>query len=80
MRFLDHPPSSPCLNPIEHVRNLLKRKLAALNPRPTSQEALFEEAVRIWNEIPQELIDRLIVSMPERIEAAHKAEGGYIPY
>lgn len=80
MRFLAHPPSSPCLNPIEHVWNCLKRKLAALQPRPTSQTALFEEAVKIWEEIPQELIDRLIMSMPDRIDAVVEAEGGYIPY
>lgn len=80
MRFLEHPPSSPCLNPIEHVWMLLKRRLASLRPRPTTQDALFEAAVAIWAEIDQEVIDRLIMSMPDRIKAVVDAEGGYIPY
>lgn len=80
MRFLAHPPSSPCLNPIEHVWNLLKRRLAAVNPRPTTQEGLFAAAEEIWASIPQEKIDRLINSMPDRIEACISANGGYIDY
>lgn len=80
MRFLDHPACSPCLNPIEPVWNLLKRKLAALRPRPTTQEGLFREAERIWKEIPQAKIDSLILSMPKRIQDVIDAKGGYIDY
>lgn len=80
MRFMDHPPSSPCLNPIEHVWMLLKRRLAALCPRPTTQEALFDAAVALWDEMDQGMIDRLIMSMPDRIQAVVEAEGGYINY
>lgn len=80
MRYLEHPPSSPCLNPIEHLWNLLKRRLARLQPRPTSSDALFDAAVQIWNEYPQETIDRLIMSMPDRLQAVISAEGGYIDY
>lgn len=80
MSFLPHPPSSPCLNPIENVWNILKRRLAALRPRPTSQDAIFEAAQRIWDEIPQADIDRLIMGMPRRLEAVIAAEGGYIKY
>lgn len=80
MHFLTHPACSPCLNPIEHIWNLLKRRLAALRPRPTTQDALFEAAMALWDDMDQGMIDRLIMSMPARIEATIKAEGGYIPY
>lgn len=80
MRFLGHPPCSPCLNPIEHVWNILKRRLAQLVPRPTTQEALFAAAQEIWASIEQRKIDRLIDSMNGRIEACISADGGYINY
>lgn len=80
LRFLPHPPSSPCLNPIEHIWTVLKRRLASLVPRPTTKEALFAAAEQMWQEIPQEMIDRLIMSMPTRLEAVLAAQGGYIPY
>lgn len=80
MRFLDHPASSPCLNPIENVWTILKRKLAALRPRPTSHDALFEAAQKIWMEIPQATLDRLVMSMPDRLQKVVDAKGGYIDY
>ncbi|GFW55916.1 transposable element Tcb2 transposase [Trichonephila clavipes] len=54
---------SPDLNPIEHVWDILGRRIAA-RPRPPAtvrelEIALLEE----WNSIPQSLIDNLIASM-----------------
>lgn len=80
MRFLPHPPCSPCLNPIEHVWNYLKRKLDEYRPAPSNSEEMFEVASKLWDDIPQSYIDRLIDSMVDRIEAVIKVDGGYIPY
>lgn len=80
LRFLPHPPSSSCLNPIGHLWNLLKRRLAALRPRPLTPDALHVAAIVIWDEFDQEMIDRLIMSMPTKIAAVIESEGSWSPY
>ncbi|GFU91449.1 transposable element Tcb2 transposase [Trichonephila clavipes] len=61
---MDWPAYSPNLNPIEHVWDLLGRRIAARQPPPTClpelRRALFDE----WCNIPQDQIDNLILSMP----------------
>ena len=43
--------------------------------------AKVAEALRIaWEKVPQELIDRLIDSMPRRMAAVRKAKGWYTRY
>ncbi|GFT61875.1 transposable element Tcb1 transposase [Trichonephila clavipes] len=65
----ERPACSPDLNPIEHVWDMLGRRIAA-RPRPPAtvrdlEIALLEE----WNSIPQSLIDNLIASMANRCAA-----------
>lgn len=43
-------------------------------------DALYEAAVVIWDELDQEMIDRLIMSMPRRLDAVIESESGWIPY
>ncbi|THC88386.1 hypothetical protein EYZ11_012163 [Aspergillus tanneri] len=81
------PPHSPDLNPIEHVWNLLKRKLLELHPylylqgKSQSDWRNFEEAIQeAWWAIPQALIDNLIDSMPRRVMAVYRARGWYTKY
>ncbi|GFU90452.1 transposable element Tcb2 transposase [Trichonephila clavipes] len=64
---MEWPAFSPDLNPIEHVWDMLGRRIAA-RPRPPAtvrdlEIALLEE----WNSIPQSLIDNLIASMANRL-------------
>ncbi|GFX06804.1 transposable element Tcb2 transposase [Trichonephila clavipes] len=66
---MEWPACSPDLNPIEHVWDMLGRRIAA-RPRPPAtvrdlEIALLEE----WNSIPQSLIDNLIASMANRCAA-----------
>ncbi|GFW34907.1 transposable element Tcb1 transposase [Trichonephila clavipes] len=66
---MEWPACFPDLNPIEHVWDMLGRRIAA-RPRPSAtirdlEIALLEE----WNSIPQILIDNLIASMANRCEA-----------
>ena len=74
-KYIDHPPYSPDLNPIENCWSWIKRKLAQLPRRPTTMEELFLAAEAIWNSIPQAFIDRMIDSMPRRLEEVRKRRG-----
>lgn len=73
-----HPPSSPDLNPIELVWNLLKIELEKRSHVPTSKEELRQAIFEAWDMISQEDIDACIKSMPNRIKAVYKAHGGNI--
>ncbi|GFU65962.1 transposable element Tcb1 transposase [Trichonephila clavipes] len=65
---MDWPAYSPDLNPIEHVWDMLGRRIAAHQPPLTCpselRRALFDE----WCNIPQDQIDNLILSMPRRCD------------
>ncbi|GFS56805.1 transposable element Tc1 transposase [Trichonephila clavipes] len=77
---MEWPACSPDLNPIEHVWDILGRRIAA-RPRPPAtvrdmEIALLEE----WNSIPQSLIDNLIASMANRCAAVLAVRGDHTPY
>lgn len=77
---LDWPPLSPDLNPIEHLWDILKRRIRAQNPAPNSIAALRIAAQEEWNRIPQETIRDLLRSMPRRMQAVIRARGGNTSY
>jgi transposase len=72
--------NSPDLNPIENVWMPLKRQLgkyfSTVELRPHSEAELFAAAREEWAQIPQDVIDMLIDSMPERLQAVLDADGG----
>ncbi|EIW71480.1 hypothetical protein TREMEDRAFT_27317 [Tremella mesenterica DSM 1558] len=79
-RYLNHPPSSPDLNPIENCWAYLKRELSRLPRKPTTPEELFETAQKMWRNIPQEVIDRTIDSMIYRLERVRRENGFVTKY
>ena len=85
--FQDHgisvlpwPAQSPDLNPIEHLWSILKRKLAEYEEAPAGIIELWERVQVEWEKIGVESCQRLIESMPRRMEAVIKAKGGYTKY
>ncbi|KAJ4440947.1 hypothetical protein ANN_10796, partial [Periplaneta americana] len=75
--LLPWPGNSPDFNPIENVWDLVKREMAK---NITTRVRLIERLIHVWNHNKriQEIIQKCIVSMPKRIEAAIKAKGGPI--
>ncbi|GFW71870.1 transposable element Tcb1 transposase [Trichonephila clavipes] len=77
---MDWPAYSPDLNPIEHVWNMLGRRIAAHQPPLTCllelRRALLDERCNI----PQDQIDNLILSMPRHCKVCIASSGRYTPY
>lgn len=74
------PARSPAMNPIEHVWDYLGRKVRQRNLAPNNVEELKSALVGEWNNLPQELIDNVIQSMGNRIQALIRARGGNTRY
>ncbi|UYV68201.1 K02A2.6-like, partial [Cordylochernes scorpioides] len=68
VQMLPWPPYSPGLSPIEHVWDIIGRRLHAL-PQPRSEDELWQMVEREWRAIPQDAIRTLIDSLPRRVAA-----------
>ncbi|GFU36185.1 transposable element Tc3 transposase [Trichonephila clavipes] len=77
---MDWPAYSPDLNPIEHVWDMLGRRIAARQPPPTCLPELRRALLDEWYNIPQDQIDNLILSMPRRCKACIASSGRHTPY
>ena len=77
---MEWPAQSPDLNPIEHLWHYLKRQLTKYTNPPTSIHELWERVEKEWEAIPVEECQKLIESMPNRVQAVLKAKGGWTDY
>ncbi|UYV67223.1 K02A2.6-like, partial [Cordylochernes scorpioides] len=68
VQMLPWPPYSPDLSPIEHVWDIIGRRLHAL-PQPRSEDELWQMVEREWRAIPQDAIRTLIDALPRRAAA-----------
>ncbi|UYV78732.1 hypothetical protein LAZ67_16002585 [Cordylochernes scorpioides] len=75
VQILPWPPYSPDLSPIEHVWDIIGRRLHAL-PQPRSEDELWQMVEREWRAIPQDAIRTLIDSLPRRVAACIAVRGG----
>jgi hypothetical protein len=74
------PAQSPDLNPIEHLWTTLKRKLNDYDTAPSGVWGIWDRAAEKWDEITEEDCQKLISSMPRRLQAVKKAKGGHTKY
>ncbi len=74
---LDWPANSPELNPIENIWGIVKRKVRNKRPNADELKATVKET---WASIPPQQCQKLITSMPRRIEAVIKAKGASTKY
>lgn len=64
---------SPDLNPIENLWSILDS--ATKNRRPANEIQLMQILTDAWNELPVDLLERLVDSMPRRCQAVIDANG-----
>jgi len=74
------PAQSPDLNPIEHPWFLLKRRLAAYSKPTQGILGLWERIQEEWYKIEVGKCQRLIESMPRRVQEVIQAKGRYTSY
>ncbi|GFU00687.1 transposable element Tcb2 transposase [Trichonephila clavipes] len=77
---MDWPAYSPDLNPIEHVWDMLGRRIAARQPPFTRIPELWRALLDEWCNIPQDEFDNLILSMPKRCKACIASLERHTPY
>jgi hypothetical protein len=80
LRTLPWPAQSPDLNPIENLWAEVKKKLWKRKNQPSNLTQLEHYVKKAWKAIPKKLIENLIDSMPDRIQAVITAEGGPTKY
>ena len=80
---LDWPAQSPDLNPIKHLWDeldcrpgLIAQGLIAQNKVPYLTNALVAE----WKQVPAAMFQRLVESLPRRVEAVIAEKRGPTPY
>lgn len=78
IKLLKTPPQSPDLNPIEHLWHYIKMKLN--DKRFRNKEQLKKAIIKEWDQIGDEVTRNLVESMPRRLEAVIKANGGHTKY
>ncbi|GFW53359.1 DDE_3 domain-containing protein [Trichonephila clavipes] len=77
---MDCPAYSPDLNRIEHVWDMLGRRIAARQPPPSCLPELRRALLDVWCNIPQDQIDNLILHMRMRCKAYIASSGRHTPY
>jgi transposase len=71
--YLKTPPQSPDINPIEHLRDHVERKIR--NHHISSKEDLKIALLEEWNNIQTRVTFNLVNSIPRTLEAVIKSKG-----
>jgi transposase len=74
------PSNSPDLNPIEHLWYILKSQIRKRKVQPRNRKELIDVLQEEWRKIDMDKVRNLILSMPRRLEAVIKANGGTTGY
>lgn len=74
------PAMSPDLSPIEHVWDMIGRRVRRRQRQPTTLQELAAALQEEWDRLPQIVIGRLIRSMPRRIAECLRIGGAITHY
>jgi len=79
IQVLDWPPSSCDISPLENLWGIFKKRLS-LEKNPSNIQQFKELAEKVWSETPVSICEKLIESVPSRIQAVLDNEGGVTKY
>lgn len=68
------------MNLIVHLWHYVKKQLEKYEMPPESIHELWERIIKEWDNIPKEICQSLIESMPCRVQAVKMAKGGHTKY
>jgi hypothetical protein len=75
------PPNSPDLNPLDyHVWGAMLEEYHKLQPKPKTIAELKDVLQLIWNNLPQEPINKAIKNFTKRLKACANASGGHFEH
>ncbi|GBB92312.1 hypothetical protein RclHR1_00020015 [Rhizophagus clarus] len=74
------PAQSPDLNPIEHLWDVLERRVREHKPHPKNIEELMVILEEEWNKIEPEILTNLVESLPRRVQAVLDSHGNPTRY
>jgi len=75
------PPNSPDLNPLDyHVWGAMLERYQRYTPKPTNTSELKTVLLAIWDDLPQEFIDKAILSFRKRLRSCVAAAGGHFEH
>ena len=80
IRFYQHLPNSPDLNPIENIWTYIKHQILKEYSHITSVNVIQRAVLCLWDEFEDHRWDYLIESMPNRIQAVIEAKSGSTSY
>jgi transposase len=80
LEFIDWPPYSPDLNPIENIWHWMKHVLETEFPVCESAEQIEGRVFKIWTKINVEMCAKYCSNYEKRLLAVVKANGGYTKY
>lgn len=78
--FIDWPPYSPDLNPIENIWHWMKHVLETEFPVCNSAEEIEARFHEIWSKITPEMCSKYCGNYEKRLRAVIEANGGYTKY
>lgn len=73
--WLPWPAQSPDLNPIEHLWDVLDRKIRLRKPSPRNKAEMFNALKEEWEKLEPETYAKLVDSMPRCVKAVIRANG-----
>ena len=77
---MEWPPNSPDLNPIENIWSYMKDIIARGYAQVSSAKEMKRNVCRMWEQFKDGQWDKLIESMPHRMEAVIAVNGGSTGY
>ena len=80
LNILPWPGQSPDMNPIENVWHILQQNMHKRSPKPGNKQDLMAALSAEWTNISQDVIDRWIETMGNRIQTLCEKRGGATKY